>query len=62
MNMAFGELWLDLESSSFASSQVAVHLDAKFGEVHIRLPHGCVMDITGISHPIICKVDRLNLI
>ena len=29
MNMAFGELWLDLSQASFASSQVAVHLDAK---------------------------------
>ena len=59
MNMAFGELWLDLSQASFASSQVAVHLDAKFGEVHIRLPHGCVMDTTGISHPLSSvKVDR----
>ena len=58
MNMAFGELWLDLSQASFASSQVAVHLDAKFGEVHIRLPHGCVMDTTGISHPLSSvKVD-----
>ena len=32
MNMAFGELWLDLSQASFASSQVAVHLDAKFGK------------------------------
>ena len=58
MNMAFGELWLDLSQASFASSQVAVHLDAKFGEVHIRLPHACVMDTTGISHPLSSvKVD-----
>ena len=40
---------------------VAVHLDAKFGEVHIRLPHGCVMDSTGISHPLSSvKVDRFE--
>ena len=59
--MAFGELWLDLSQASFASSQVAVHLDAKFGEVHIRLPHGCVMDTTGISHPLSSvKVDRFE--
>ena len=61
VNMAFGELWLDLSQASFASSQVAVHLDAKFGEVHIRLPHGCVMDTTGISHPLSSvKVDRFE--
>ena len=61
MNMAFGELWLDLSQASFASSQVAVHLDAKFGEVHIRLPHACVMDTTGISHPLSSvKVDRFE--
>ena len=30
MNLAFGELWLDLSQASFASDQVAVHLDAKF--------------------------------
>ena len=61
MNMAFGELWLDLSQASFASSQVAVHLDAKFGEVHIRLPHGCVMDTTGISHPLSSiKVDHFE--
>ena len=61
MNMAFGELWLDLSQASFASSQVAVHLDAKFGEVHIRLPHGCVMDTTGISHPLSSvNVDRFE--
>lgn len=43
MNLTFGELWLDLSQASFASDQVAVHLDAKFGEVHIRLPHDCVI-------------------
>ena len=61
MNLAFGELWLDLSQAKFASSQVAVHLDAKFGEVHIRLPHACVMDTTGISHPLSSvKVDRFE--
>ncbi|WP_294051603.1 hypothetical protein [Streptococcus sp.] len=61
LNMAFGELWLDLSQASFASSQVAVHLDAKFGEVHIRLPHGCVMDTTGISHLLSSiKVDHFE--
>ena len=56
MNMAFGELWLDLSQASFASSQVAVHLDAKFGEVHIRLPHGCVIGYHwNLTSPIICK-------
>ena len=61
MNLAFGELWLDLSQAKFASDRVAVHLDAKFGEVHIRLPHGCVMDTTGISHPLSSvKVDRFE--
>lgn len=61
MNLAFGELWLDLSQASFASDQVAVHLDAKFGEVHIRLPHDCVMDATEISHPLSSvKVDRFE--
>ena len=56
MNMAFGELWLDLSQASFASSQLAVHLDAKFGEVHIRLPHGCVIGYHwNLTSPIICK-------
>ena len=59
--LAFGELWLDLSQAKFASDRVAVHLDAKFGEVHIRLPHGCVMDTTGISHPLSSvKVDRFE--
>lgn len=52
INLAFGELWLDLSQTKFASDRVAVHVDAKFGEVHIRLPQGCVMDTTGISHPL----------
>lgn len=61
MNLAFGELWLDLSQAKFASNQVAVHLYAKFGEVHIRLPHDCVMDATGISHPLSSvKVDRFE--
>lgn len=61
MNLAFGELWLDLSQAKFASNQVAVHLDAKFGEVHIRLPQGCVMDTTGISHPLSSvRVDRFE--
>lgn len=52
INLAFGELWLDLSQTKFASDRVAVHIDAKFGEIHIRLPQGCVMDTTGISHPL----------
>ena len=52
INLAFGELWLDLSQAKFASDRVAVHVDAKFGEVHIRLPQACVMDTTGISHPL----------
>ena len=61
MNLAFGELWLDLSQAKFASDRVAVHLDAKFGEVHIRLPHDCVMDTTGISHPLSSvRVDRFE--
>jgi len=52
MNLAFGELWLDLSQAKFASDQVVVDIDAKFGEIHIRLPQGCVMDTTGISHPL----------
>ena len=61
MNMAFGELWLDLSQASFASSQVAVHLDAKFGEVHIRLPsclcHGHHWNLHPLSS---VKVDRFE--
>lgn len=52
INLAFGELWLDLSKAKFASDRVAVDIDAKFGEIHIRLPQGCVMDTTGISHPL----------
>ena len=52
MNMAFGGAVAGFGvQASFASSRMTVHLDAKFGEVHIRLPHGCVMDTTEISHP-----------
>ena len=61
MNLAFGELWLDLSQAKFVSDRVAVHLDAKFGEVHIRLPQGCVVDTTGISHPLSSvRVDRFE--
>lgn len=61
MNLAFGELWLDLSQAKFASDRVDVHIDAKFGEIHIRLPQGCVMDTTGISHPLSSiKVDRFE--
>ncbi len=61
MNLAFGELWLDLSQAKFASDQVAVDIDAKFGEIHIRLPQGCVMDTTGISHPLSSvKVNRFE--
>lgn len=58
INLAFGELWLDLSQVKFASDRVAVRVDAKFGEVHIRLPQGCLVDTTGISHPLSSlKVD-----
>ena len=61
INLAFGELWLDLSQAKFSSDRVAVHVDAKFGEIHIRLPQGCVMDTTGISHPLSSiKVDHFE--
>ena len=53
--------------AGFESSQLCIKSgssssDAKFGEVHIRLPHGCVMDTTGISHPLssVKKLDRFE--
>ena len=61
INLTFGELWLDLSQAKFASDRVDVHVDAKFGEVHIRLPQACVMDTTGISHPLSSiKVDHFE--
>ena len=61
INLAFGELWLDLSQAKFSSDRVAVHVDAKFGEIHIRLPQGCAMDTTGISHPLSSiKVDHFE--
>ena len=50
-----------MSQAKFVSDRVAVHLDAKFGEVHIRLPQGCVVDTTGISHPLSSvRVDRFE--